>query len=162
MAKKKVTQIVSDELTPFLEENGYSLFNVEFIKEGKEWFLRVYIEHAPVDGCWPEQAVGILDCEKVSTFLSERLDTLDPIEQNYYLEVSSPGLDRPLLSQADYDRFTGEQVEILLYKAIDGRKTITGILEGLKQGMVIVTDLQEKKYELPLDQVSKTKLTVIF
>ena len=78
----------------FLEESGLELYNVEFVKEGRDWFLRVYIDKlSPSE----EEYVSTDDCEKVSRFLSDQLDRLDLIEQNYYLEVSSPGMDRPCL-----------------------------------------------------------------
>lgn len=162
MAKKKVTQLVTEELSPFLEENGYSLFDVEFVKEGKDWFLRIYIEYGPIDGVWPDQGIGIDDCVKVNDFISSRLDELDPIEQNYFLEVSSPGMDRPLRSETDFHRFQGKQIDISLYKAIDGVKHMTGVLIGLEGGNVKITDLKGNKQEIPLEQISKTRLTVVF
>ena len=86
MAKIRIKELVAEELAGFLGENGLELYNVEFIKEGKDWFLRVYIDRTD------DSSGGIStdDCEKVSRYLSARLDELDPIEQNYYLEVSSP------------------------------------------------------------------------
>ncbi|MEG1584551.1 MAG: ribosome maturation factor RimP, partial [Anaerovorax sp.] len=91
-----------------------------------DWFLRVYIDSESED-----TGIGTDDCEKVSRFLSGRLDELDPIEQNYYLEVSSPGMDRALLKDSDYEKYAGKMVDITLYKAIDGKKNISGILEGI-------------------------------
>ncbi|MBR1993470.1 MAG: ribosome maturation factor RimP, partial [Firmicutes bacterium] len=73
-------------MADFLAAEGYELYNIEFVKEGKDWFLRVYVDMASGEGY-----IGTEDCEKVSRFLSEKLDEEDPIEQNYYLEVSSPG-----------------------------------------------------------------------
>ena len=159
MAKKKITSIVEEELNPFLAENGYELYNVEFVKEGQDWFLRIYIDKAQGQ---EDQYISTDDCEKISRFLSGRLDETDPIQQNYYLEVSSPGMDRILLKEEHYTRFAGKAVEIKLYKPIDGRKRIDGILEGLTDGMVIVTDEKNQRWELPLDQVAKTKLAVVF
>lgn len=159
MAKKKIRDIVEEQLQEFFSENGYELYNVEFVKEGKDWFLRVYVDKVQ-DA--PQEYIGIEDCEKVSRFLSEKLDELDPIEQNYYLEVSSPGMDRALLKESDYRRFSGKVVEVKLYKAIDGQKEIRGTLEGLQDGRVIVIDEKNKRWELSLEQVAKTKLAVIF
>ena len=159
MAKRKIMDIVEEELTDFLAENGYELYNVEFVKEGRDWFLRVYIDQAQdADG----EYVSTDDCEKVSRFLSARLDETDPIQQNYYLEVSSPGMDRALVKEAHYRRYTGQAVEIKLYRPIDGQKQIDGILEGLQDGTVIVRDEKNHRWELPLDQIAKTKLAVVF
>lgn len=159
MAKKQVKEIVEELLRDFLAENSYELYNVEFIKEGRDWFLRVYVDKLQ-DGkaAW----ISTEDCEKVSRFLSEKLDETDPIPQNYYLEVSSPGLDRALLKEEHYIRFTGEHVEIKLYEPVDGRKRIEGILKDFNDGTVFVTDEQNKTWELPLKQIAKTKLAVVF
>lgn len=159
MAKKQVKEIVEELLQDFLAEHHYELYNVEFIKEGRDWFLRVYVDK-PQDG--EDAWISTQDCEKVSRFLSEKLDETDPISQNYYLEVSSPGLDRALLKEEHYIRFAGEPVEVRLYEPVDGRKQIEGILEGLKDETVFVTDGQNKTWELPLRQIAKTKLAVVF
>lgn len=159
MAKKKITELIASELQPFLEENNYELFNVEFLKEGKDWFLRVFIEKC-INGQY--ENIGTDDCEAVSRFLSERLDELDPIEQNYYLEISSPGMDRPLLSEKDYERFQGSLVDVSLYEPLNGKKLITAKLIGLLNGKLLLSDEEENQIELPLDKVAKTRLTVVF
>lgn len=159
MAKQKIKDIVARELESFLAENGYELYNVEFVKEGKDWFLRVYADLAGGD---EENFIGTQDCEKISRYLSERLDEMDPIEQNYYLEVSSPGMDRQLLTEEHYLRYVGKQVEVRLYKQQDGCRQINGILEGLKDGKVIVTDENDRRWELPLEGIAKTNLAVVF
>ena len=124
MGKKKITDVVTELAGEYLSENGYELYNTEFVKEGRDWFLRVYIDKAPVaetegaetEGEAEEQAyISTEDCEKVSRFLSEKIDESDPIEQNYYLEVSSPGMDRPLITPEHYERYVGHEVEIRLY-----------------------------------------------
>ena len=173
MAKKKITEIVEEITADFLAENGLELYNSEFVKEGKDWFLRVYIDRLPLesqgtDGCEgdgesKEQYVSTDDCEKVSRFLSEELDRLDPIEQNYYLEVSSPGLDRALIREKDFIRFCGHVVDISLYKAMDGKKTYQGILKGLTEdNKIVITDENGSEIEFPREQVAKTRLAVIF
>ncbi|WP_324824177.1 ribosome maturation factor RimP [Sinanaerobacter sp. ZZT-01] len=159
MAKKKITELIASELQPFLEENNYELFNVEFLKEGRDWFLRIFIEKCIND---QYENIGTDDCEKVSRFLSERLDKLDPIEQNYYLEVSSPGIDRPLINKKDFERFKGSLVDVSLYEAIDGQKLITAKLVQLLEDKLILLDEQEHQIELPLDKIAKTKLSVVF
>lgn len=158
MAKGKIKEIVSDILTPFLAENGLELYNVEFIKESKDWFLRVYIDKA-----WEveEAYIGIDDCELVSRYLSSRMDELDPIEQNYYLEVSSPGMDRALIHDRDYIKYKGRQVEISLYQNIDGRKHYEGALVGMEDGAIVIIDAENKTIKLPSEAVAKTKLKVV-
>ncbi len=157
MAKKKITEIAADMMADFLAEEGYELYNIEFVKEGKDWFLRVYVDMASGEGY-----IGTEDCEKVSRFLSERLDEEDPIEQNYYLEVSSPGMDRPLLKKEHYERYTGSEIEIRLYKGKDGTKNIQGVLDGISGDVITVTDHDNKKWELEMAEIAKANLAVIF
>lgn len=165
MAKKKITEIVEAITADFLAENGLELYNSEFVKEGKDWFLRVYIDRQQEEETEDKEEVYVStdDCEKVSRFLSEELDRLDPIEQNYYLEVSSPGLDRELIKEKDFIRFCGRLVDISLYKAIDGKKTYQGILKGLTEdNSIVITDEKEEEIEFPREQVAKARLAVIF
>ena len=157
MAKKKITEVVEELLAGFMENEGYELYNTEFIKEGKDWFLRVYIDKPEEEGY-----IGTEDCEKVSRFLSDRLDEEDLIEQNYYLEVSSPGMDRPLLRPEHYERYAGSEVEIRLYKGKDGTKNIKGMLKGISEDIVTVVDHSDKEWKLQLSEIAKAKLAVIF
>ena len=159
MAKKKIGDLIEEMLKEFFEEHGYELFRVEFVKEVKDWFLRIYIDKI-VDGEYVY--VGVEDCEKVSRYLSEKLDEEDPIEQNYYLEVSSPGLDRPLLRDKDYVRFAGEVVEVNLYKSFEGKKYYEGVLVGKTEEFLTIRDEKEQELNIPVEQVSKVKLAVIF
>ena len=147
MAKKKIKEIIEEIAAGFMEESELELYNVEFAKEGRDWFLRVYIDKISAE---------------VSRFLSDELDRLDPIEQNYYLEVSSPGMDRELITERHYEKYTGRLVEVKLYKGIDGKKVFEGILEGLEDGNVVIKDENDKKWMFPLDQVAKTNLAVVF
>ena len=166
MAKKKITEIVEEITADFLGQNGLELYNSEFVKEGKDWFLRVYIDKLPkegADGNVEEEYVSTDDCESVSRFLSAELDRLDPIEQNYYLEVSSPGLDRALLKEKDFIRFCGHMVDISLYKAMDGKKAYQGTLKGLTDdNKIVITDEKGEEIEFPREQVAKARLAVIF
>ncbi len=159
MARKKIGELIEQLTGPFFQEHGYELFHTEFVKEGKDWFLRVYIDKI-VDGSYV--SVSTDDCEIVSRYLSQRLDEEDPIEQNYYLEVSSPGLDRPLLSEKDYIRFAGEPVEVSLYKAFEGKKTWNGRLIGKQGGFVTIQKEEGGEIALPEEQISKVRLEVIF
>ena len=160
MAKKKITEIIEEITLDFLAENGLELYNSEFVKEGKDWFLRVYIDKVQTGET--EEYVCTDDCEKVSRFLSAELDRLDPIEQDYYLEVSSPGMDRVLIADKHFERFAGHIVDINLYKAVDGRKAYQGELVGLVDGKIIIKDEKDNELKFPAEQVSKTRLAVVF
>jgi ribosome maturation factor RimP len=160
MAKKTIRELTREILADFLPENGYALHNVEFVKEGKDRYLRVYIDRALSDVDAP--GIGTDDCERVSRFLSDRLDALDPIEQNYYLEVSSPGLDRALLCDADFARFAGRPVEIGLYRAREGRKKLEGVLIGLADGIISIDTDRGERIALPKSEAAHTRLKVIF
>ena len=109
-------------LAPLLEEHRFELVDVEFVKEAGTWFLRAYIDKPG--------GITIDDCELVSRALSDLLDEKDFIEETYILEVSSPGLGRPLKKDRDFERSLGESVEVRLYRAIDRQKEFTGILKA--------------------------------
>ncbi|MGN0659258.1 MAG: ribosome maturation factor RimP [Emergencia sp.] len=162
MAKKKITELIEDILSDFLAAEGLELYNVEFTKEGKDWFLRVYIDKADPAEDGQDAYVSTDDCEKVSRFLSDEMDRLDPIEQNYYLEVSSPGMDRQLFTAHHYEKYAGRLVEVKLYRGVDGKKFYEGVLIGLADGNVVIRDENDKELMFPLDQVAKTSLAVVF
>ncbi|MFQ7473619.1 MAG: ribosome maturation factor RimP [Anaerovoracaceae bacterium] len=157
MAKKKITDLAEELLTEFISSEGYELYNIEFVKEGKDWFLRVYIDKPEDKGY-----ISTEDCEKVSRFLSQKLDETDPIEQNYYLEVSSPGMDRELIKPEHYRRYEGSEVEIKLYKGKDGTKNINGTLKEFTGDEIKIIDVENKEWILKLDEIAKAKLAVIF
>ena len=157
MAKINIRTLVSEMSADFLAEHNLELYNVEFQKEGKDWFLRVYIDKS--EGT--EGYISTDDCELVSRFLSEKLDEADPIEQNYYLEVSSPGVDRALITEEHYRRYAGQLVDVKLYSGIGGKKTYQGILKGLNENILTIEE-NGKTVKLPFDKVAKTNLAVIF
>lgn len=159
MTKQNIRKLIEELISEFLNENGLELWNVEFQKEGRDWFLRVYIDRKnPEEG----EYISTDDCELVSRFLDERLDEEKPIEQNYYLEVCSPGMDRQLIKPEHYERYKGHPVDVKLYSAVEGRKNFKeAVLEDFtEETLVIVAD--GKRIELPLDKVAKTNLSVIF
>ena len=137
----------------------YELSRTEFVKEGQDWYLRVYVDKVE-DGGYG--TMGTDDCEQISRYLSEKLDEADPIKQNYFLEVSSPGLDRPLLTDRDFERFMGSLIEIRLYKALDGIKFYTGTLTGYENGAVTITDEKGKQTTLQKSDAAKINLAVVF
>ncbi len=150
----RIEDLVAGLVAPMLDGNGMELVGVEFVKERGQYYLRVYIDK-------PEGGVGLDDCEKVSHFLSDELDRVDPIPQRYYLEVASPGLERPLTKAADYQRFTGSGVEVRIYAPVDGSKRFLGTLQGLEDGKVRLTLKNGgREVSIPLDAISRAKLTV--
>lgn len=162
MTKKKVVDLVEELLAPYLKEEGYCLYHAEFAKESKDWFLRIFIEKAPEKPGDRPGNVSTDDCEKVSRYLSEKMDQLDPIEQNYYLEVSSPGMDRPLLNEEHLQRYEGQLVDVKLYSGIEGKKAITGKLMGHSEKYIHIEDEEGKLMHLPREKVSKINLTIVF
>ena len=126
----KVTDIVADLATPIVESTGCSLWDVEYVKEAGEWFLRVYIEK--------EEGISIDDCEAVSRPLSDKLDEADPIEGSYTFEVSSAGADRVLKKPEHFIQFQGQEVEVKLYRPRDGRKDYVGLLRTHEDGNVAI------------------------
>ncbi len=117
-----LTDSVAGLVAAFVEENGMRLWDVEFKKEGADYYLRVYIDR---DG-----GIGIEDCQKVNDYLSPLLDELDPIEQSYYLEISSAGLIRELRRDAHYSQFIGSPVSVRTYRSVEGLpKKFEAVLE---------------------------------
>ncbi len=162
MAGKKVKDTVAGLLADFLQEHGLTLFNIEYVKEGRERHLRIYIDK-PEGPDGNEEYVNIEECELVSRYLSGRLDEEDPIDENYILEVSSPGLDRPLIRDEDYIRYAGRLVDVGFYKPFNGIKQACFELVGLnaEEDAVLVKDENGAALELPREQISKIKLAVI-
>ncbi|GAA0445178.1 ribosome maturation factor RimP [Lentibacillus halophilus] len=141
--------------TPILEEKGLELVDIEYVKEGKNWFLRVYIDK---DG-----GVDINECGIVSEQLSEKLDEIDPIEGSYFLEVSSPGVERPLKSKDDFQKNIGNNVYVKLYAPIDGDKEHQGILktfDGETASIEYKIKTRTKIAEIPYDKIAKARLAV--
>ena len=159
MAKKKITELIAEWMDPFGRENGYELSRTEFVKEAGSWYLRVYVDRLAEDGYgWMTSD----DCEKISRYLSDKLDEADPIQQNYVLEVSSPGLDRPLISEKDFERFQGSRIEIRLYEPIGGSKFLEGELTGSDDANVSIKTDSGEMITLPKDKTAKINLAVVF
>lgn len=129
---------------------GCELVHCEYRREGSDWVLRVFIDK--------EGGVGLEDCSSVSRELSTHLDVEDLVPHAYKLEVSSPGLDRPLRDDSDYRRFTGETVRINTYQSVRGRSAIVGTLKGLADDTVVVEEDGGQIFEIPLERVAKARL----
>ncbi len=125
---------------------------MEFVKEGANWYLRVYIDK--------EGGVTIDDCEAVSRALEAKLDEADPIEQAYILEVSSPGIDRPLKKDEDFVKYQGEMIDVKLYKAQEGRKQFQGKLLGLADGVVSLEE-DGKIFAFERKDIASVRLAVL-
>lgn len=145
----KVTEVVAALAAPVVEEHGCTLWDVEYVKEAGEWFLRLYIDKA--------EGVSINDCEAISRVVSDLLDEADPIEGSYTFEVSSAGLERALKKPEHFAASIGQMVDVKLYRARDGQKEFTGVLEGYDNGDVTVAGTT-----FPKPDVASVKLHVTF
>ncbi len=141
MSKKESYEARTEELLlPIVEANGFELVDVEYVKEGSNWYLRAYIDKPG--------GITIDDCELVSRALSEILDREDYISEAYILEVSSPGLLRPIKKEKDYERNLEKQVEIRTYKMVDKKKEFVGTLTAFdKDTVTILEEGQERVFE---------------
>jgi ribosome maturation factor RimP len=154
---KKVTEVVEELALPILEELQLELVEVEYVKEGKTWFLRVYIDK--------ETGVDIEGCGNVSEKLSEKLDEVDPIPQNYFLEVSSPGAERPLKKEKDFLNAIGKNVYIKTYEPILDEKEFEGILtsfDGEEVTIEVRIKTRKKTIVIPFEKVAKARLAITF
>ena len=125
---KKVTEIVREIAQPVVSEQGCELWDVEYVREAGQWYLRLYLDK--------EGGVDILDCEAISRKVSDLLDAADPIESSYVFEVSSAGLERQLKRPSDFQRFMGSDVLLRLYRPKNGVKEYAGVLRGYEDGRV--------------------------
>ncbi|WP_010649254.1 ribosome maturation factor RimP [Oceanobacillus massiliensis] len=153
----QVIKITEELVQPILEEKNLELADIEYVKEGKNWFLRVYIDK--------EGGVDIVECGEVSEQLSEKLDETDPIKDPYFLEVSSPGVERPLKTQGDFIKNLNKNVFVKLYERIDGEKEFEGILKDFKEDTAIIEykiKTRKKRVEIPYDKIAKARLAVMF
>lgn len=138
-------------LAPVLQKEEMELVDVEYKKEGANWFLRVYIEK---DG-----GVGLNECSIISMFLNKNLDETDFFPNHYYLEVSSPGIERPLKKPQDFIRFRGSNIKVGTMVKIDGRKHWEGILVDFADGQVVL-EAESETFRIPLAEITQAKLKV--
>ena len=141
-------------LLPIVEEKGYELVDVEYVKEGSNWYLRAYVDK--------EGGITINDLEAVSRKLSDLLDEEDFISDAYILEVSSPGLGRPLKKDKDFDRSIGEEIEIHLYRSIDGNKQYVGLLKSYNKETITIETEDGNEINVDRTNVSLVRLTIDF
>ena len=149
----KLTDRVSALVRPVVEEEGCSLWDVEYVREAGTWYLRVFIDR---DG-----GVGIDDCERISRRLDPLLDEEDPIPDSYVFEVGSAGAERELKRPSDFEQFLGHEVELRLYRPMDGKKSFVGTLAGYDDGNVTIT-VGEEALTFEKQQIAKVNLHVSF
>jgi ribosome maturation factor RimP len=156
LSQGRIVESVVKLASPLAEELGYELVDVEYRKEGPDWVLRCSID------C--ETGVGINECQRFSEALEKLLDSTDPIPGSYLLEVSSPGVERPLKKDNDFVRFAGRTIEVKLMQALDGKKTYSGILIGMENGeppnsLTVIIENNGQITGIPREMIAKANLT---
>ena len=149
--KKGIKETVREAIAPTVEELGYRIWDVTYSKIGADYHLEITIDS--------DEGINIDDCEKVHRAIDPILDECDPIEDFYYLEVSSPGIERELRTEEHIELSVGARVEARLYKGIDGKKSIVGTLVGLRDGSVVI---ECDGQEIALSRTDVSKLTTIY
>lgn len=148
MKVNALVEQIAEIVKPIAEELSYDIYHIEYVKESGEYYLRIYIEK---DG-----GVSLNDCETLSRRVSDVLDEKDPITDAYFLEVSSPGLNRTLFTNEHYTRFIGNEVLVKLAKAVEGTKTIKGILKENNESSITVEGAEE--INIPKDKIKSINL----
>lgn len=142
---------VHELIAPTVNALGVTLWGVEYLSQGRRSLLRIYIDRDP-------GGVDVDDCERVSRQVSALLDVEDPIAGEYTLEVSSPGLDRPLFDAAQYALYTGHEVKLVLRMPVDGRRKLKGIIESVGDDTVTIV-CDDEALTMPLTQIDRARLT---
>ncbi len=154
MANNKVTDTVTALAKPVVEGLGFELVDVEYVREGAEWYLRIFIDKPG--------GITLEDCEAVHRPISDKLDEADPIAQAYMLEVSSPGVERPFKTARDFEKAIGQQVHIGFYSPVDGSKTAEGILEAFDGENVTIRTGRDTRKTYSLQMISKINRMILF
>jgi len=150
---RKASEKLYEIITPVVEALGYELVGIEYVSQGRHSVLRIYIDS--------ENGINVDDCTSVSHQVSGVLDVEDPVKGAYNLEISSPGLDRPLFDEAHYERYAGQQVKVQLTTPLEGRRKFQGVLLGVKEGKVIIS-VDGAEYLLPFASIDKANLVPEF
>ena len=154
-----VVETVTELVTPILDERHFGLVDAEFVKEGKSWYLRIYIDKPG--------GINIEECALVSDLLGEKLDDCDPdpIPQAYFLEVSSPGAERPLKKERDYERALNSYIHVSLYQPLEGNKVYEGTMVDLKPDELTLEYMdktRQKTIVIPRKQIAQARLAIKF
>ena len=150
----KITELVADLAAPAIAAQGCELWDVEYVREAGQWYLRLYLDK--------EGGVDIDDCEAVSRVVSDLLDEADPIEGSYVFEVSSAGAERALKRPSDFEKFLGSPVLVKLYKARDGRKEFAGALAGYDADGTVRLTVGAAEMAFPKSEVALCRLRIEF
>ncbi|KAA9006431.1 ribosome maturation factor RimP [Paenibacillus spiritus] len=153
MSTSKIKGTVEEMLKPYLDDNGFELVDVEYVKEGSNYFLRVFVDK--------EGGIDIDDCGVISEYLSAKLDENDPIEGAYFLEVSSPGAERPLKKADDVRKAVGKDVFVTTYEPIGGLKEFEGRLLSFENEELLIS-AGKKQHTVPYAKVASARLAIIF
>ncbi|WP_339063247.1 ribosome maturation factor RimP [Tepidibacillus marianensis] len=151
---QKITKVVEQMVLPILTQEHLELVDIEYKKEGSNWFLRVFIDKE-------QGGIDLDDCSKVSEQLSIELDKQDPITNPYFLEVSSPGAERPLKNEKDIYKSVGKYVHITTFEPIEKQKVFEGKLLRFENEIITVEE-PKKVYEIPYKSVASARLTIVF
>ncbi|OPY59079.1 MAG: Ribosome maturation factor RimP [Pelotomaculum sp. PtaU1.Bin035] len=149
MAGRQIIKFIQQMASPIVQEAGIELVDVEFLKEGGRWYLRIFIDKPG--------GISHEDCRFVSVKIDRLLEEKDPIPHSYILEVSSPGIERPLKRPDDFNRFVGRLVNITTYVPLDGRKKFNGRLKGMRMSNVVL-DMEGLEMFIPIEQVASARL----
>lgn len=149
-AKSLLIEQIEQLVAPVLLEHGEEQVDVQFVHEHGQWVLRFFLDKPG--------GITLDDCATISDHIGRILDATEIIKQNYSLEVSSPGINRPLKKEADYQRFVGERVDVTLYAPLNGRRHFRGTLQSFNAGVVVVEEAPQQTFALPLVDIAKAKL----
>ncbi len=148
-----VSQNVRNILEGTINTLGYEIWDVEYVKEGATWYLRITIDS--------ENGIDINDCEKVHRTIDPILDEADPINDPYYLEVSSPGVERSLRTAEHFEKCIGEKIQVKLFKALEGSKSYVGVLKEKSENGIVIGCIG-KSVQIPFDIISKASTVFDF
>ncbi|MDO5062333.1 MAG: ribosome maturation factor RimP [Peptostreptococcaceae bacterium] len=155
MANK--TELLVEGLVHEILPEEFELVDTEYVKEGSDWYLRIFVDKKAEN-----ERITLNDCQQISHIVSELLDKKDLIKEHYMLEISSPGLDRALKKERDFIRERGKEVELKLYKALDGRKEYDGTLIGLTEDDIVQIQTDKKILEINRKEIAIIRLKVVF
>ena len=145
---KNIEERIQEKIEPIIVNLGYELYDVEYTKDGKDYFLRVYIDN--------DKGISLEDCEKVSNAINDIIDTEDFIKEQYFLEVSSPGVERVLKKDKHLEKNIGEQVNIKLFKQFENKKQLSGFLQKFDKDYIYLK-MEEKTLQIDRKSIAQIK-----
>ncbi|MFS0727881.1 ribosome maturation factor RimP [Paenibacillus sp. 1P07SE] len=153
MSRSNIKSAIESMVAPYLESGGFELVDIEYVKEGSNWFLRIFVDK--------EGGIDIDECGVISEYISEQLDKEDPIKDAYFLEVSSPGAERPLKKSEDLRRAVGKHVFVTTYEPIGKLKEFEGRLVSFEEELLVI-EIGKKQVEIPYAKVASARLAIVF